>query len=145
VEADGQRLGVLGPERLEEQLGLGAGVDEDERGAVGADQLHHRAGGVAAALAGPGRRGLGLEQVDVGLGAGLGLEHPRAPAEEARQRRGILDRGRQADAAHGRAEGLQAGEAERQLVAALGFRQRVNLVEDDAPEAAEDARRFGVA
>ena len=34
VQADRQVVGVDRPQRLEEQLGLGAGVDEDERGLV---------------------------------------------------------------------------------------------------------------
>ncbi len=55
---------------------------------------------------------------------------------------GILDGGGEADAAQAGREGLQPGEAEHQLVAALGFGQRVDLVDDHPGEAGEDARRL---
>ena len=62
MQADRQVVGVLRPERLEEQLGLGAGVDEHQRGGGAADQLHHGRGCVAApsgppTAAAPGSRG----------------------------------------------------------------------------------------
>ena len=142
VEGDGEGLVVLGPEVLEEDLGLGAGVDEDERGAGGADEVHDRAGGVGRGLAGPGRRFLGGEDADLGLGAGVGEEDLRALAEPGGERRRVLDGGREADAAEAGGEGLQAGEAEHELVAALAFGQRVDLVDDDPREAGEDLRRL---
>ena len=87
VERDRQRLVVLRPEVLEEELGLGAGVDEDERGGGAADQVHHRGRGVGGGLAGPGRRLLGLEDRDVGLGAGVGEEDLRARRRGRRRAR----------------------------------------------------------
>ena len=48
---------VREPEVVEEELGLGAGVVEDQRGAVARDLVQDRGDGVAAAAAGPrGRR-----------------------------------------------------------------------------------------
>ena len=74
VEADREGLVVGGPEVLEEYLGLGAGVDEDDGGRSSPDQVQDGRGGVGGGLAGPGRRGLGLEDGDVGVGAGVGFE-----------------------------------------------------------------------
>ena len=140
VEGDGEGLVVLGPEVLEEDFGLGAGVDEDEGGAGAADQVHDAAGGVGGGLAGPGGRVVGGEDGDVGLGAGVGEEDARALAEPGGERRRVLDGGGEADAAEGGGEGLQAGEGEHQLVAALALGQRVDLVDDDAGDAGENAR-----
>ena len=53
---------------------------------------------------------------------------------------GILDGGGEADAAEAGREGLQAGEAEGELVAALGLGEGVDLVDDDAGEGGEDRR-----
>jgi len=68
VQRDRQRLVVGGPELLEQQLGLGAGVYEDQRQAV---RLHRRvdvADGVARKVARPGHA-LGRRQdTDVGRG-----------------------------------------------------------------------------
>ena len=109
VEADGQGLVVGGPEVLEEHLGLGAGVAEDDGGVGAADQVHDRRGGVGGGLAGPGRRVVGLEDRDVGVGAGVGDEDAGASAEEGGEGRRVLDGRREADAAHGRARGSAGG------------------------------------
>jgi hypothetical protein len=74
VDADGQRVLVGEPEVVEEQLGLRAGVVEDERGAVAPDLGQHVGDGVAAAAAGPGRAGLGRHHADVGVGAGFRVQ-----------------------------------------------------------------------
>ena len=100
------------------------------------------AGGVGRGLAGPGRRVLGGEDADVGLGAGVGEEDAGALAEPGGEGRRVLDGGGEADAAQGGGEGLQAGEAEHELVAALALGERVDLVDDDAGDAGEDARRL---
>ncbi len=62
--------------------------------------------------------------------------------EEARQRRRILDRGRQAHAAQPRRQPLEPREAEHQLVAALRFGQRMDLVHDHPLQAGKDPRRI---
>ena len=142
VERDGEALGVLGPERLEEELGLGAGVDEDEGGGGAADEVHHRGRGVARGLAGPGQRRVGLEDADEGLRARIGQEDARALAEVGGERRRVLDGGGEADTAQSGRERLEPGEAEHELVAPLRFRERVDFVDDHPGEAAEDARRL---
>ena len=76
---------------------------------------------------------------DVGLGAGVGEEDLRAFGEPGGEGRRVLDGGGEADAAEGGGEGLQAGEAEHELVAALAFGEGVDLVDDDAGDAGEDA------
>ncbi len=144
MEADGQVFGVLSPERLEEQLRLGAGVDEDERRGGAAHQFHHFARVVQAGRAAPGRRAFGAEHGDVRVRAGIGEQHAGPGAEERRERRRVLDGGGQPDAAHVRREGPEARETERELVAAFRFGERVDLVDDHAGEAAEDLRGFGV-
>ena len=144
VQADRQAACVLGPERLEEQLRLRPGVDEDEADPVRRDQLHHRRGRMQAARPGPGRRGPGLQDDDVGLGPRIGDQHARAAAEEPGEGGGILDRGREPDPPHPGRQALQPREAERELVAALGFRQRMDLVEHHPGQPAEDPRRLRV-
>ena len=69
---------------------------------------------------------------DVGLGAGVGEEDPRAFGEPGGEGGRVLDGGGEADAAQAGGEGLQAGEGEEELVAALGFGEGVDLVHDDA-------------
>ena len=69
MQGDRQRILVEAPEFLEGVLGLKAGVDEDQDGAVPADQVvdgrHGLAGGVAGERKGPA----GDEHVKVGRGA----------------------------------------------------------------------------
>jgi hypothetical protein len=57
---------------------------------------------------------------------------------------GPRHRGRQADAHVTRRNGLQAGEIERQQIAALGRAQCMQLIEDDGIEPGQEARRVGV-
>ena len=67
------------PERLEEQLGLRAGVDEDQRGRGAADQVHHRRRGVVPPVCPAQGGGSSVSSIaDVGLGPRIG-EQDRAP------------------------------------------------------------------
>jgi hypothetical protein len=83
---------------------------------------------------------LGVQHGDVGVGAGIGDQDPGPGPEKAGQRRRVLDRGRQADAAQAGGQALQAGQQQRQLIAAPRFGQRVDLVDDDPRQAGEDPR-----
>ncbi len=69
VQGDGQVVVVELPQLLEGELGLKAGVDEDQRGAGLFDDLIDLAHGVLGGVAGPGHAALGQQDVDDGLGA----------------------------------------------------------------------------
>ena len=66
-----------------------------------------------------------------GSGPGSASRTRGAVAEEGGERRRILDRRREPDPAQPGREALQPREAEHQLVAALRFGERVDLVDDD--------------
>ncbi len=110
-----------------------------------ADQVHHRRRGVARGLAGPGRRLGGVEDADVGLGAGVGerapgcrgrgsRRGPRGPRRWRRGRRGASPAPGSARRARPRASWSPRFE----------FGQRVDLVDDHPREAGEDLRRLRV-
>ena len=80
MQRDGEAVVVHAPELLEQHLGLAAGVDEDERGAVAADQVVDLAERMARRVPGPGqllggvqhgddRRGARLRHDDIGMAA----------------------------------------------------------------------------
>ncbi len=122
VDADRQPLVVLQPEVVEEDLGLRAGVVEDERGAMALDLVEDRGDRVASAPACPGRREIGFQNRNVGFGARIGKQHGAGvgmAGKKPRERGRILDRGREADAPQARREGLQPCKAQHQLIAAL--------------------------
>ena len=103
------------------------------------DVRHDLGGGFQAHVAGPGQAALGqghrrfgwgaVGDLDAAGGAGVGLDGV-----------GVGDGGGQADAAGGGGEGAQAGDAERELVAALGAGQGVDFVHDDAGQGLEESR-----
>ena len=93
VDADGQGVVIGEPQVVEEDLGLGAGVVEDEGDAVLADLLKDRRDGVFAAAAGPGGRGVGDQHSDVGVRAGVGLKDLSLGTEEAGEGGRVFDRG----------------------------------------------------
>ena len=79
-----------------------------------------------------------------GLAAARSRPARRLTAQEVGQRRRIGDRGRQADEAHLRRQRRHARQAERQLMAALGGGEGVQLVDDHASQAGEELRRIGI-
>ncbi len=120
MQRDRQVILVGLPQLLEQQLGLAAGVDEQQRQAVrlhGGVDLRH---GIARGVPGPGQRLTGLHDRDVGLGTaarhhqvghgdcriGGGLRH-QIGAQLGRPR----DSGRQPDRQQPRRQLAQAGEA----------------------------------
>ena len=125
---------------MKEQFRLGAGVVEDQRGAVGLDLPQHRRDGMTAAAAAPGWRLGGVQHGDVGVGAGIGQQDAGAGGEEAGERGRVLDRGREADAAQAGGQALQPGEEQGQLVSAFRFRQGVEFVQDHPLQSFEKAR-----
>ena len=140
VQGDGQGGLVEAPEFLEEQLGLGAGVDEDDRHAGFGDALEDDAGGGQAHAAGPGDAVLGQHHAECGRGAWGDGDGARlgAGGDVGLQGGRVGDGGREAGAAGLRGQGGEAGEAEGELVAAFGAGERVDLVDDDVLEVGEE-------
>ena len=145
----GRSVGVLQPEVVEEELGLGAGVVEDQRGAVAASPRPGSRGWRSGRRRRPraaGRRfpawrcrgrGRGRPcRMAQGPGGGPGSGRGRAGLRPwPRGRRGA-----------GRGQAIAGGTRQQhQLVAALAFGQRVDLVDDHPLQAREDARRVFVA
>ncbi len=148
VDGDGQVFGIRKPEVTEEQLGLGAGVVEDQGGLVAVYFVQDGGDSIAATAACPRRGIVGLQHGNIGVGAGVGLQDMAGvgvAGEEFCQRRRVFHRGGQADPAQGGGEGLQARQAEHQLVAAFGFGEGVNLIDDDAFQVCENAGGVVVA
>ena len=71
MERDRQAIVVDAPQLLEDPLGLAAGVDEDQRGAVTLDELVDLAERMLRRVSGPGQPLGGVEHGDVRRGAAL--------------------------------------------------------------------------
>ncbi len=149
MQRDGQAVVVHAPEILEQHFGLAAGVDEHQRGLVALDQLVHFGHRVAGAVPGPWQALPGVEHLDHGRCGAAGnddvggfnfavtLRH-----QKPRQRFRLGDRRRQSDAAHLGRQPPQPRQSQRQQIAALGGDQRMQLVEHDALQRAEQERRI---
>ena len=128
---------------LEEELGLGAGVDEDERGAWRRGSGPSPRGRRSARSARPraaAPRSARMRMSGSGPGSASRTRAP-SPRQAASAGGSSTVAERPTRRRRGR-EGLQPGEAEHELVAALAFGERVDLVDDDPREAGEDARRL---
>ncbi len=80
MQRDGEVVLVDVPQRVEDHLGLAAGVDEDQRHLVLLDQLVDLREGVARRMAGPGQVFAGRQHGDIGLGAAVGDDEIGAAA-----------------------------------------------------------------
>ncbi len=87
MDGDRQGLVVQPPQRLEQQFGLRAGVDEDDGHAGGADALEDRGGARQAHVAGPGQAALGQDHGDLRRGASGDLDSRRAADDVGHRRR----------------------------------------------------------
>ena len=97
---------------------------------------------IGGAAAGPGGGFFGAQHLDVGGGARIGHEHFAGVGVASHQvgdGGGVFDSGREAHAFQTRAQRLQPGQRQHQLVAAFAFGQRVNLVNHHAFEAPKGA------
>ena len=101
-------------------------------------------------MAGPGQMLGGVEHGDARLRAGLrdhqiglGLAASQLRHEKAREIVGLGNGRRQADGDEVGRERKQPRQTERQQIAALGHRQRMQFVEHDAPKRAEQIGRIG--
>ena len=138
------------PELLEDALGLAAGVDEHERGLVAPDQAVDFVDRVMRRMPGPGQPLGGVEHAHVGRRAGF-RQHQIGQRRAVRRLRHQIaaqivrlgDGRRQSDAGEIGRQREQPREAERQQVAALADDERMQFVEHDALERAEQVRRVG--
>ena len=150
MERDCQCVVVHPPELLENALGLAAGVDEDQRGAVSPDQLVYLAERVTGGVAGPWHALGGIEHGDLGLGAALRHDEIgrggavfRLRHQKATQ---IVRLGHSRGQSHAGEIGRQLEQprqAERKQIAAFRRHQCVQLIEHDPLERAEQVRRIG--
>ena len=150
MQRDGEIVVVDAPQLLEQELGLAARVDEDQRGLVPLDQIVDLAERVARRMARPGQMFLRVEHGDQRLRAGLrhddiGARRPRRRLrhQKAGEIVGLGHRRRQADGRELRRQREQPRQAERQQIAALGRHQRMQFVEHHAAQRAEQIRRVG--
>ena len=143
VDRDRQGFVIKAPQGLEQKLGLGAGVDEDDGHAGGADAGEDLGRGGEAHVAGPGEAAFGKDDGDIRRRATLGLEDAGGAAER-RNGAAVGHSGGEADAAQAGGDMDQAGEAEGEHVAALGAGQRMRLVDNDSPQAFEHVETLGL-
>ena len=149
MQPDRQVLVVDPPQMIEHQLGLGARVDEHDRGLVLANDVVDLGHRVMAHVAAPRQPLLGVDEGHLGRRARLAQNDLDllviAQPQVIRQLRWIGDRGGQADEACLRRHGGEPREAERKVMAALGRRKGMQLVDDDAAQAREELLGVGVA
>ncbi len=149
MERDGEAVIIDAPQLLEQHLRLAAGVDEHQRGAVLLDQLVHFAQRMACRMPRPGqalggiehghgRRRAAFRDDEIGGRHAAGRLGHEIAAQVGRlgDGRGEADRGRR------RREAIEPRQAEREQVAALGRHQRMQFIEHDPPEGAEQIRRI---
>ena len=139
------------PQLVEQHLGLRARIDEHERHAVGLDRRVDLGERIARRMPGPGQLGIGLQYRDVGARplAGhhdLGQQRRRPPPMRHEIGRKLVrprHGGGQADRREFGRERPEPRQVERQEIAALARSERVQLIEDDELEPAE--QRGGAA
>ena len=149
MDADRQRLVILGPQVAEDHLGDGAGVDEHDREPRLFDAPHDRLCRPAAIVAGPGDAVFGGDDLHHRCGAGIahhqidrpGIGIGRQPAPIAFR---IGNRRRQADAAQPGRKPVQPRQGKAQLITALGRRKGMDLIDDDGPHAGQHRSGIGV-
>jgi hypothetical protein len=126
---------------VEGELGLGAGIDEDQRRLVRLDRLVDLVDGMQRHMPCPRQMRVRREDRDLRRRPG-GADDPRdalaAGCEKWRQLVRPGDSGRKPDAPRLRRQRREPRHAERQQVAALAAGEGVQLVDDDAAQAAED-------
>ncbi len=86
VDADGEIVVILRPQLLESELGEAARIAEDERHAVGPDDLDHLPGGIDAAMPRPGHAALGRENREVRRRARLAFDQSHVLRASARRK-----------------------------------------------------------
>ncbi len=84
MQRDGQAVLVRPPQFLKQQLGLAAGIHENQRQIVGLDGRVDFRNGVARAMAGPGQRRLRFQHADVVRRAAVDRDEIRKSASRRR-------------------------------------------------------------
>ena len=150
MQRDGEVVVVDAPQRLEGELRLAAGIDENQRRLVLLDQIVDFAERVARRVPGPGQALAGVEHRHLRLRAGLrddevGLRRAlqRLRHQKTAQLIGFGDCGGKTDRRNRRRQLKQPRHAERQQIAALRCHQRMQFVEHDAAQRAEHVGRIG--
>ena len=149
VDADRQRMVVLGPQIAKHQLRHRPRIDEHDRQLRRLDAPHHRRRRPAAIMAGPGNPVLGNQDFDDRLRPRI-ARHQRNRGRIGIGRQPALislrigNRRRQPDPPQPRRQLLQPRQRQTQLVAALRRRKGMDLVDDDRPHPRQHRRRIGI-
>ena len=145
MQRDRQIVVVAAPKLVEQQLGLRARIDEDQRHAVSFDRLVYLGQRITGGVSRPRQLGLGSDDGDVGFGA-LARPHDlgeprRSLALVGHEKGGKVERTRhgrrQADRGELWRMGAEPGEIERKQIAALARCKRMQLIEEHIFEGAE--------
>ena len=147
MQRDGQVVVIDLPQRLEAELRLGAGVDEDDGDPRLLDppiDLRHRG---EAHMPAPGQATFRQQDIQHRLRPARADDKahilgPPGAGEEGAQRVRMRNRRRQANAPRAWRERAEPREAQRQLVAALGTGQGVDLIHHHCTEATEQRWRI---
>ena len=149
MQRDGEIVVIHAPQILKRALGLRARVDEDERGAAGADRIHHFGHGVTREMTGPRHMRIRRQNGNLRLRGTFGLHQYRQRLanfrlrhEKALQRRGIGDRRGKSDAAMAGRELFQSRQSQREQIAAFGIVDGVQFVEHHRAHSLEQSRGF---
>ncbi len=146
MQSDRQIVLVQPPELLEHEFGLGARVDEDQRGFVLVDGFHDLGQGVLRHVPGPGHAGLRGQDADLRPRPGPARDQPRrrTAADIAGQRLRLRHRRRETDAGRARRQRRQPCQTQRQQVAALDAGERVQLVDHHVTQMREELVRIPI-
>ncbi len=145
MKGDRQIVLVAAPQLVKQHFGLGARVHKHEREPMRLDRPVDLGEGIARGVSRPGKLGLRAEDGDVGLcplaadddlGKACGLL-PLVRHEVGGKLVRACDGGREADRGQLGRMAAQPREIERKEIAALARGERVQLVEDDVFERAE--------
>ena len=148
MDPDWQGVFVGKPQIVKENLCLGAGVVKNEGRLMRTDLVEDIWNGIDRAPARPWRWIRGLEHRNIRGRARIGhqdLTRIGVARQQMRDGRRVFDRGGETDAAQaGRiftAEGFQPAQSQHHLIAAFGFAQRMDFINDDALQTGKHAVR----
>ena len=145
----GEAVLVEVPEPAEDELGLGTGVYEHDGGTVRPDRVVDFGKRVDRHMARPGHRPAHAGNGDFGRDAPAADHdfHIRLASGAGRKPAGqivpVRDRRRQGGPSGAGRHAAEPRQAEREQVAALVVGERMQLVDDDTAEGAEQGRRVG--
>ena len=146
MQRDGELVLIDPPQLLESELGLGAGIDEDQRQPCRLDALIDIAQRMARRMPGPGDALGRIKDLDLWPRPGRTADDRRLPltlagclrCQPARQFRFVLDRRRQTNAPYLRCPARDRSQRQAQQITALLRCQGVDLVDHDMFEIGEE-------